>query len=325
MTAKTEQTDIFSMFGIVDEYEEKKRKEEEERKNREQKLEEIRKKAEQSNTKVTNQKKKEEEFEVDSETVIRYFGESIPIQNYFTEEEISEGVLKKKKDGEERVKIDGEMLRKRMEKDYPELVKGMTEMVYIKKKNMVVPVIKAKAKGNCTVLKFKGITDPDFKVKIPFSVLRDFIAIAKIFAEAGPYEVHGDIYLSLSTGEYFLDFPKQKVSAVWCEVTEDELSILERLGMDAVKVMEIHSHHTMRPIPSSRDNLSEIVPGMYYCIVGSFQKTFPEITIRRKRMGEGWDKIPFNEVFENPFETIPRYFNVEFIDFENEDSELTEL
>ena len=95
--------------------------------------------------------------------------------------------------------------------------------------------------------------------------------------------------------------------------------------MDAVKVMEIHSHHTMRPIPSSRDNLSEIVPGMYYCIVGSFQKTFPEIPIRRKRMGEGWDKIPFNEVFENPFETIPRYFNMEFIDFENEDSELTEL
>ena len=51
MKLKTEQTDIFSMFGIVDEYEEKKRKEEEERKNREQKLEEIRKKAGQSNTK----------------------------------------------------------------------------------------------------------------------------------------------------------------------------------------------------------------------------------------------------------------------------------
>lgn len=329
MTAKTEQTDIFSMFGIVDEYEEKKRKEEEERKKREQKMEEIRKKAGQSNTKVTNQKKKEEEFKVDRETVIRYFGETIPIQNYFTEEEISEGVLKKKKDGEERIKIDAEMLRKRMEKDYPELIKGMTEMVYIEKKNLVVPVIKAKKKGNCMVAPtVKGLTDPDFKIKVPFSVLRDFIAIAKLYAEAcnrAPYEVHGDIYISLSTGEYFLDIPRQKISTLWCEVIEEESSILERLGMDVVKVMEIHSHHYMRPLPSARDNLSEIVPGMYYCIIGSLQKPFPEITIRRRRE-TGWDTIPFNEVFEDPFETVPQYLDISVVEHViDSDSELTDI
>lgn len=300
----TGQEDIFSMFGIVDEYAEQKKREEEERA---RKAEELRKQVEATRAASTNtaEKKKVEAkvvFEVNESTVIRYFGESIDIFNYFSSEEIAEGLLVKKKDGEtERKPLDGELLRRRMEKDFPELVKDMTEMVYIKDKNIVIPVMKAKKKGNCT----ETSSNEGVSSLIPFSILRDFIAVARLYAEHS-LEVHADIYKG-HTGKYFLDIPGQQVHQYYCEVTEDALDIVSRVE-DAIKVMEIHSHHKMVARPSQQDDLSERLPGMIYGIVGRTQNAFPDIFIRKFISStDGHVTLPYSSVFQDPFNQIPDF------------------
>lgn len=296
------QTDIFSMFGLVDEVAEQKKREEEERK---KKLEELQKKAA-SSSKAKTEKKAADEFSVDENTVIRYFGENIEIQQYFSAEEIAEGVLVKKKGEEKREKITGEMLRKRMERDFPELVKGMTEMVYVKDKNLVVPVMQAKKKGNCILetSSAEGVSSFLSPVRIPFFILRDFIAVAKLFAEES-LEVHADIYMNRK-GQFLLDFPEQIVHRFYCEVAENPYSLAMRIPDGYKKVAEIHSHHHMSPLPSIQDNRSEIVPGMIYIIVGYTQKVFPELFIRKYiSPAHGWKRLSYHDVFEDPFRHLP--------------------
>lgn len=296
------QEDIFSMFGIVDEYAEQKKQEEEERA---RKAEELRKQVESKKVATTGTEKKEKEkdlFEVNQDTVIRYFGESIEIISYFTSEELAEGLLIKKKDGEtERRPLDGELLRKRMEKDFPELVKDMTEMVYLKDKNIVIPVMKAKKKGNCR----KTSSQEGVSFPIPFKILSQFISLARLYAEQS-LEIHADIYRS-TTGHFFLDVPAQRVHKYWCEVSESSADIAERVE-DAIKVLEIHSHHWMAPLPSTQDNESERLPGMIYAIIGGLQKPLPDITIRQFiSEDEGFSQVPFQLVFEDSFTSLPAF------------------
>lgn len=311
---KLEQTDFFSMFDIVDEVAEKKKREAEER---QRKAEELRKQAAaakdntSSSVQVPTKKEPEKDkFEVNENTIIRNYGESIEITAYFTTEELAEGLLVKKKGSEEteRIPLDGEMLRKRMEKDFPELIKEFTEMVYIKAKNIVVVTQKAKKKGNC----IEGAQSTDcasslFKYpKIPFALLRDFIAVAKLFGEAN-LEVHADIYLDCDTKIYFLDFPNQRVNSVIAEVIESSSDIAHRIG-DAIKVLEIHSHHSMAPLPSKQDDSSERIPGKFYAIVGRTQNFLPELTARTFiSEEEGFLKVSISQLFEDPFFNLPEY------------------
>lgn len=301
------QQDIFSMFDIVDEYAEQKKREEEERA---RKAEALRKQVESqraANSESNKKDKKENEkdvFDINENTIIRYFGESIEIQTYFSAEELAEGLLVKKKDGgTERKPLDGELLRKRMEKDYPELVKDMTDMVYIKDKNIVIPFMKAKKKGNCTETSsiFEDVSFP-----IPFSLLRDFIALARLYAEQY-LEIHADVYID-TKGRFFLDVPQQRVHRYWCEVDEDSFNMAIRIGGDSKKILEIHSHHMMPPLPSLQDNVSERVPGMTYAIVGCLHKPFPEIYVRRFISEEvGHVSVPYHLVFEDPFSSLPDF------------------
>ncbi|WP_374717726.1 hypothetical protein [Neobacillus sp.] len=294
------QEDIFSMFGIVDEYAEQQKREAEERA---RKVEELKNKV--AVSKETKQSAKnnpvKNSFDINENTVIRYFGESIDICTYFTTEEIAEGLLVKNNNETERKPLDGELLRKRMEKDFPELVKDMTEMVYLKEKNIIIPVMKAKKKGN--FLRASSLEGVSFR--IPFHILRDFIAIARLYAEQ-LLEIHADIYMN-HNGQFFLDVPPQQVHRYWCAVTEEPSDIALRIG-DAIKLMEIHSHHLMKPIPSWQDNMSERVPGMTYVIVGNLQKPFPDITVRRFVSEEvGHISLQYNEVFEDPFFNVPPF------------------
>lgn len=309
-----EQTDIFSMFDIVDEVAEQKKREEEERK---QKAEALRKKmelAKQANSEKTSNtptsKPEPEKFEVNEDTVIRHYGESIEITSYFTTEELAEGLLVKKNEGEEERKpLDGELLRKRMEKDFPEMVKEHTEVVFLKSKNLVIITQKAKKKGaDCReeTLSYDNVSSfsPFPFPRIPYSILRDFIAVARFYGEA-ELEVHADIYLQ--NGEYFIDFPQQYVHKYWVQVIESSVDIIARVE-DAVKVLEIHSHHNMQPFPSSQDNQSERVPGRYYAIVGNTQKFFPDITVRKFMTDEyGHKNLSPEFIFENPFHKIPAF------------------
>ncbi len=317
-----QQTDIFNMFNLVDEHAEQKKREEEERKKkaeeeRKAKQAELQKQAKEASEKAREnaekkaaEKKEEEKFDVNENTIIRHFGESIEITAYFTPEELAEGLLVKKKEGEpERKPLEPEMLRKRMEKDYPELVKSHTEVVFLKEKNIILLPMKAKKKGNCreeelihsSSLLFSKLNKP-----IPFSVLRDFIAIARIYGEM-KLEVHADIYYNPGNESFFLDIPRQVVHPYWVEVTEDAASLVARVE-DSFKVLEIHSHHFMSPSPSAQDNLSERVPGMLYAIVGRTQDFFPDISVR-EFISEfrGHKKVSAELVFEWPFFELPDF------------------
>ena len=251
--------------------------------------------------------KTEVKFAPNEETVIRFYGESFEITSYFTTEELAEGLLVNKKDSEpERKPLTEELLRKRMEKDFPELVKGYSEIVFIPEKNLIIPMVKAKKKG-CTEAEVLLSNDSTFAFpKIPFSILQDFISLAKLYSEEH-LEVHADVYYQTDTDTYFLDVPKQVVHEYWVEVTEDIHTIARRV-LDAVKVLEIHSHHHMLAIPSKLDNASERVPGMYYAIVGNMNRFFPDVFIRQFISEEVGHKLhQVSELFECPFQQLPTY------------------
>ena len=243
-------------------------------------------------TKNSPAKAKEEDFDVNTDTIIRYFREIIPITNYFTLDEITNGIKKKKKDQTfEFKKIDGEMVRQRMEKDFPELVKDYTEMKYIgKNKNFIIPVTIAKKKGCTDEVKKEVESSNDdpasfkFPSKIPFKLLLEFINLARVYA-AQKLEVRGDFYYNFDTESFLLHIPKQTVS--YHLVTSDEepgyfeIMQLEMRGHFVQLACEIHSHHVLQPYPSMIDDESERKPGMFYIIVGNFQEKYiPDIYIR---------------------------------------------
>ncbi|PIJ95837.1 Mov34/MPN/PAD-1 family protein [Lysinibacillus sphaericus] len=231
-------------------------------------------------------------FEPTISTLIRYYGESIPITIYCTEAEI------------ENKKITLNILRTRMETDYPELVANHTEMLFIKKNEQtyVVPTLMAKKKGsksNTLIRKKRPL--------IPHEVLGQFIAVAQLFAKE-ELEIHGDIYECTNTGKVFIDIPEQDVHKFYCETTESAISIISRIGMDCKKLAEIHSHHTLNPIPSSIDNSAERIPNMLYIIVGNIDHFYPNIFCRMfVDESTGW--IPFDtfEIFKRPVYALPSF------------------
>ncbi|MGE7843552.1 hypothetical protein ACQKNX_22585 [Lysinibacillus sp. NPDC093712] len=237
-------------------------------------------------------KTKADDFDINQDTIIRYFRELIPITNYFTLDEITNGIKKKKKDYTfEFKKIDGEMVRQRMEKEFPELVKDYTEMKYIgKDKNFIIPVTIAKKKGCSSEVKIKVESSFDdstsfiFPSKIPFKLLLEFINLARVYAEH-KLEVRGEFYYNFDTDSFLLHIPKQTVSYHLVISNEEtgyfEIQQLEKNGHFVQLACEIHSHHVLRPLPSNIDNQSERKPGMFYIIVGTFHKSYlPEIYIR---------------------------------------------
>lgn len=311
------QSDIFSLFGLVDEHAEKKIVEEKARQaEMQEKLDKIVAKSENETPKAPTKpvKKEEEKFTPDENTVIKYFGIDIPITQYFTPEELVEGLLVKKADGEtERKELEPEMLRKRMEKDYLELVKKFTAIIFLKKQNVIVVTMEARKKGLCSesYVLSSDSTSLSFP-KIPSLVLNEFISLAKFYGKHN-LEVHGDIYYCTEKKEYFLDIPKQSIHRYWVDVTEDAYSIVQRIKY-AVKIMEIHSHHTMVPVPSAQDNESERVPGMYYAIVGHTNNFFPNVFLRQF-ISESLNHriLPLTDMFECPFERLPQ-FDIESIE-----------
>lgn len=308
MTANVNgQTDIFSLFGIEDEYAIQKQKEEE----RKKKQAEIVKKKEGSQKGASNQKV--DEFNVNVDTVIYFYTEKIDINSYFTSEELEIGIPKKNKNGEMEYRaITKNDVKNRLKKDLPVIEAG-AELVYIKKKNIISVILQAKKKGNSN----KGSDTDSFvtvKKRIPFSLLADFIAVAKYFAECGT-EVHADIFYDKDRDTFFMDIPKQKAHSLWVEVTETPLEAAEKaLKGNYIKCMEIHSHHYMPPIPSYQDDESERAP-ILYCIVGRIDKFFPEITVRTFdiKNGKHINLDPWN-IFEYPFSKVPSNYDLSVVE-----------
>lgn len=106
-------------------------------------------------------KSETETWDLNAETIIRYGGENIPLTDYFTPEEISNGIQESLHSGEENreessqmrmSKITGEDVRKRMENDFGELTEELTTMTFNKEKNMIIPVLTARKKGSGMIL-----------------------------------------------------------------------------------------------------------------------------------------------------------------------------
>lgn len=312
--AQSQQEDIFSMFNLVDEHAEKLKKEEEAR-NLAKKKEIEAKVAKAKKAKPASKpaKKEEDKFTPDENTVIKYFGVDIPITQYFTPEELVEGLLVTRKGESERKPLEPEMLRKRMEKDYLELVKQFTAIIYLEKQNVIVVTMQARKKGVCRKGDVLSSDSTSLSTaKIPSSLLNEFISLAKLYGQHN-LEVHGDIYYCTKQKKYFLDIPQQSVHRYWVEVTEEPYSIVERIQF-AVKVLEIHSHHTMVPVPSAQDNESERVPGMHYAIVGQTNQFYPNVYLRQFVSEEfGHRRVELEDVFESPFNELPE-FDVESIE-----------
>lgn len=217
----------------------------------------------------TATKKTGDAFKVTTDTKISYAGEVTMITEYFTEEEIKKGTPDK--EGKSK-KITKEMVQAKLEERYAELVPDLTELVYFKEKDMIVPVLKAGKKGNTSVHSEVS--------QIPFNILEDFVVVANHYASLFKTEVHADIYHDLDTNEFFLDFPEQQVSPVIAEVTEAALvTAVKFMGKRVKKVMEIHSHHYLPAFPSPTDDASERAP-IYYTIVGKLGEPTPHITCR---------------------------------------------
>jgi hypothetical protein len=286
------QTDIFSMFNIEDEVETKRIEAEKAAKvaqeARTKAMENFKANVEKSGNASKPAADKKDPFKVTVGTIIRYAGEERPVTSYFSIEQLENGLATKKKDSEEieYKPISENDLRKKLEDDYPELVANFTSLVYIEKKDIIVPVLQAKKKGNndCIIESSRILEDSFYttanKKKIPFHLLAEFLVIAKDFAKTFGTEVHGDIYLDIDSNEFFMDIPKQRVNPVLVEITETPLeTALKFIEKRYVKVMEIHSHHYMSPTPSSIDDANERSQ-ILYAIVGRLNKLFPEITLR---------------------------------------------
>ncbi|QDX90960.1 hypothetical protein EEL30_00310 (plasmid) [Brevibacillus laterosporus] len=96
--------------------------------------------------------KPEEIFQVNTETSIRYGGETIPLTDYFTADEISIGTLLESNTEADpqtptykAITVDD--IRRRLENDFAELTEDLTSMSFIKEKNLIVPVLQARKKG----------------------------------------------------------------------------------------------------------------------------------------------------------------------------------
>ncbi|WP_066412908.1 hypothetical protein [Sutcliffiella cohnii] len=321
----TEQTNIFTLFGITDEVEEKKRQLEDARIKQQQEIaqraEKMKQNAESTSKSTAPAKKKEEPFEVNMVTFIYHLGERIPVTAYFTPEEIESGIPTAKKDQEqvEYKKITGEDVRKRLEKDYPDLVAAYTEMVFIKQKNMVMAVPKAKKKGlnqDCTQKSSASAEGFVVSKKIPFPILQDFIALSKrIYGEHGT-ELHGDIYIDLDKELFFLDIPQQIALRETVErIEEPHITALKLMDIRFIKVMEIHSHHEWAPIPSMTDNESERQGNMLYAIVGCLNQFFPQVTARYfDTKDQRHININPSMIFENPFDSTPNEYDMSVVE-----------
>lgn len=314
---KIEQPTIFSLFDIEDPAEKK------------VELNEITT-VKSPSTEVNKNKKsstapaastaKTDAFEVKVDTIIRYAGMDIPVTNYFDIDVIENGILKtSKKDKEdgkfEYRKIEENDLRKKLEEDYPELVANFTTLVYIKKKNVIVPILQAKKKGlinyDCHLGDSSSESPSLPKKKIPFSLLSDFISIAKQWSDRFGTEIHADIYFDVERHEFFMDFPEQVVNPVLVEITESPMtSAIKFLDRQYIKVMEIHSHQRMKAIPSSTDDANER-SRILYAIVGKIDNLFPEITVRTFNTFTE-EHIPLQplQIFEYPFHHIPSCYDL---------------
>lgn len=227
---------------------------------------------------------------INVDTIIRFASMDLPLGEYFHEEEILNGITIMKDEKEEKRKINKEDLRIKLEREYPELIKELTNVFYVKEKNMLLVINSAGKKGAEPKTALQNavfwndgklyLTDDHKPVKIPYELLDKFIAIARGFAAGYHSEVHADIYFDRNIQEFKMIVPKQTADTYWVETENKTIDIETALLISSMqKIAEIHSHHTMDARPSSQDDSTERAP-LYYVIVGNVNSFMPSVFAR---------------------------------------------
>ncbi|MGR9635565.1 hypothetical protein ACU82A_31905 [Bacillus cereus] len=238
--------------------------------------------------------KKKDSFVIDVKTTIRYQGKNTDLVSLFTVKEITEGLTKKGCISP----ITEKDVIKALEKEHPELDPSIAKIIYIQKKNLLIPHIPGKKNGlnnkqpsapneSEGVFQLKILRNRLYlcneknkkQVTIPERLIYDFIKLSRSFSNEFSVEVKGEIYYDLLSNSYKLFIPRQRVTHTLIEVNE----LTPKRGLtfcEMIKVMEIHSHHIYSPIPSKIDNEHDRSRGLYYAIIGDIQNLFPSITVR---------------------------------------------
>lgn len=263
-----------------------------------------------------------ENFNINADTVIRYHREIYSILDFFSTDEVENGIkIIKNDDTVEYKKIDEELVRARMEKaGFLEFVKGYSQFNYFGgERNFIIPCIISKKKGHMEISIDKNSNKKylqGLEPKIPFTLLGQFIAVAKMLGRLN-LEVLGEFYFNYDTNEYMLHIPFQQVNDFWClskeEPGEFKRKMLIENGQSVELVCEIHSHHSLLARPSSLDDQSERVPSMFYVIVGETDKERPDVFVRTFTPSGNHVEKRLEDIFiaddfcDEKFETLPRF------------------
>lgn len=269
-----------------------------------------------STTKKDVTTKKEEDFSnVNVETIIRIGRDQIPLLDYFSVEEITQGIPNKVKDGEEQTyrKLTGEDVRARLEKSgFVEFVKDYTKMIFLEGngRNFILPMTVAKVKGNIMpISQEEGLSTESTpslleatEKSIPYALYQYFVNLAKHFSVYN-LEVRGEFYYNYDLELFHLHIPCQTVHEYWVEKNEPDDTFISKMLMDEGQycelVCEIHSHHHFAPNPSSLDNESERRPRMTYAIVGNIAlDDEADMTARKFNLDETYTQLQFSDIFD---------------------------
>ncbi|KGP81955.1 MULTISPECIES: hypothetical protein [Paenibacillus] len=277
-----------------------------------------------------------ETLEVNLETHIKYDGELTPITQYFSNEEIEQGIEDPEaKDG--RRTINTEDLRLKLAEEYGEMSDRDYVTLTLFPNNLIIPQVHGRKRGAstgvftslkeaaadrkynmyvpsadghvyhirdgevysvCTKASYVPVCDQlhegiQFKLPpIPYIILEEFISLCREYSK-DQLEIYGEIYFHHVKG-YHLSIPHQVVSS---ENVVPEKTEIDDAQM--IKVMELHSHHTLEITPSEQDNNSEIGRCLY-TIIGRLDCFFPKISCRVFVDGQ-YQLVDLNKVFTSPF------------------------
>ena len=105
------------------------------------------------------------------------------------------------------------------------------------------------------------------KNKIPKELLIEIIGSFYRIVKRSGDEAAAQIYRKDATGEYFIYYPKQRISSAHVAYDADE-NLLE-LRKENHLIMELHSHNTMAAFWSGTDDNNETECGLYM-VIGTF-------------------------------------------------------
>lgn len=136
----------------------------------------------------------------------------------------------------------------------------------------------------------------DFRLsKIPGELLTTTISFFKAYcSSAEQNEVMVQVFYDLQTGQYELECPVQSVR--WDSIEAD---CTQRFNDPRyVQVLHIHSHNSMPPFFSPKDNFDEKAY-MLYAVIGGLMNEVPEMKLRVGARGQFFS-LPIEYIFDKP-------------------------